>query len=76
MPQSKRVYAVLIPTMLVTFLVSAVGRGQSPSDGAQYWVGAIAWFGFGAALLATVAFTVIVVVRMSLRRRTISAGNS
>jgi hypothetical protein len=73
MPRTKRVYSVLIPVIVIAFLVSTIGNDKSRSEGGTYWVGAIGWFTFGAALLLTAAFTVIVVVRMTLRRRSVRA---
>ena len=69
MLQPKRVYSVLVPLMVIAFLVSGIGSNKTPSDGGTYWVGAIGWFTFCAAFLATLAFTVFVVVRMTRRRK-------
>ena len=67
MSKPKRVYAVLIPLVLVTFLVSAVGSRNHEHD-FRYWVGATGWFSFCVSLLVTLAFSAYVVVT-GLRRR-------
>ncbi len=72
MTQPKRIYAVLIPTMIVAFLISSIGSDKTPSDGFQYWVGATGWFSFCVALLATLAFTVFVAARALRQRRAVS----
>jgi peptidoglycan/LPS O-acetylase OafA/YrhL len=64
----RRTYMGLGAAMVLLFLVSAVGQNSTSHD-AQYWVGAIAWAGFGLVLIAILVVTVMVVVR-SFRNRT------
>ena len=69
MPRPKRVYAVLIPLLLVAFLVSAVGSRNQTHD-FRYWVGATGWFVFFVGMLVTLAYSAFVVVsRLRCRAR-------
>ncbi len=73
MPRPKRVYAVLIPLIVVAFFVGGIGKDRTRSEGGTYWVGATGWFMFCAAVLLTAVFTVTVVVRMALGRRSVGS---
>ena len=56
------VYRVLVPCLVGFFLVSAVGGDRTASDGGLYYVGAAGWVLFFLTLIATIVFTVVIVV--------------
>jgi hypothetical protein len=70
----RHVYRVLLPLLVLTFGVSAIGKDKTPSEGGTYWIGASGWAAFCVLLLITVVFTVVLAVRALARRSTSGAG--
>lgn len=71
--QPRSTYAVLAPLLVLCWFLSGVGGGNdgaSPDDGASYYVGAFGWALFCILLLATVVYTVVVLVRQNRRATT------
>ncbi|MBV9485607.1 MAG: hypothetical protein JO246_06070 [Frankiaceae bacterium] len=69
-------YTTLVVAMVILFGLSAVGNSGSDAQNAKSsvgWIGAIGWFGFLLTILATVAFSLALVVRRIRRRDTSSA---
>jgi hypothetical protein len=66
-------YRVLAPLLVVTFLLSGTNGGNNsdntPDDGFVYYLSAGGWVAFGVTLLATVAFTLVVLVHSIRTRR-------
>lgn len=71
-----RTYALLVPSLVVAFALSAVGKERTPSDGGLYYVGATGWVVFCVILLATLVFSLVVGVRAIGRTSTDAAGSS
>lgn len=70
----RRVYGTLLPLLVLTFGVSAIGKDKTPSEGGTYWIGASGWTAFCVLLLITVVFTVVVAVRALGQRSTPGVG--
>lgn len=69
----KVVYPVLVVLIVGLFALSAVGNTNDThksSGGPSYWIGAIGWFGFLIAVLATILYTVALAAHVLRRRRT------
>jgi len=68
----KVVYVVLVVAIVGFFALSAVGNtgtdAQNKASGVT-WIGDIGWAMFLISILATVLYTVALVVRMIVRRR-------
>lgn len=64
----KQSYVGFGTLMVVSFLVSAIGSDKKRSEGGTYWVGAVGWFAFCLTVVATAAFTLVLLVRSRLRR--------
>ena len=65
-------YRLLAPLLVVTFLLSGINGGNSdntPDDGFAYYLSAGGWVAFGVTLLATVAFTLVVLAHSIRTRR-------
>jgi hypothetical protein len=63
-------YRVLAPLLVVAFLLSGINGGDNtPDDGFVYYLSAGGWLAFGVTLLATVAFTLVVLVHSIRTRR-------
>ena len=72
----KAVYATLAVAIVGLFALSAVGNtndAHKATHGAEYWIGAIGWFGFLLALLLTILYTVAVLVSSVRGRRRAAA---
>jgi hypothetical protein len=72
----RTVYSALAVAIVGLFALSAVGNtndAHKATHGAEYWIGAIGWFGFLIALLATILYTVAVLVSSVRRRRRVTA---
>ena len=67
----KRVYVTLAIAIVALFSLSAVGNSGTDAENAKSnvgWIGAIGWFGFLLCVLATILFTVALLVSRSRRR--------
>ena len=70
----KRVYIVLGIAIVALFALSAVGNTGTAEENANSsvgWIGAIGWFGFCLTVLATIVFSVLLVIHRSRRRTTV-----
>jgi hypothetical protein len=69
----KAVYTVLVVLMVGLFSMSFVGNTgpeeKQPDSGPEYLTGAIGWFGFLLAMVATLLFTIALGAHRLLRRR-------
>ena len=67
----KRVYPVLVVMVLGLFALSAVGNStnHNPTHGVRYAIGAIGWFGFLIAVLATLLYSLALAVHRARHRR-------
>jgi hypothetical protein len=70
-----RTYALLLPSLVAAFALSAVGKDSTPSDGGLYYVGATGWVAFSVLLLVTLVFSLVVGVR-AIGRTSTNAGSS
>jgi hypothetical protein len=63
-------YRVLVPALVVFWFVSSVGQHHDdPSAHHPHeWVGRTGWVLFAVAFVATVLFTIVLLVRRLLRR--------
>ena len=72
--QPRRVYSVLAPVLVVSFLLSGLGGGNggtTDDDGTLKLVGTAGWVVFGLALVATLAYSAAFGLhRLRSRRRT------
>ena len=72
----RRTYALLLPSLVAAFALSAVGKDRTPSDGGLYYVGATGWVAFCVLLLATLVFTLVVGVRaIGTSRKTVGSSS-
>jgi hypothetical protein len=72
----KAVYAALAVAIVALFALSAVGNtndAHKATHGAEYWIGAIGWFGFLLALLLAIVYTLVVLVSTLRGRRRAAA---
>lgn len=67
----RKTYAILGVLLVACWFLSGVGGERTPDDGGLYYVGMVFWVGFGLMLVATVLFTVAVLIR-SVRSRSLT----
>ena len=72
----RRTYALLLPSLVAAFALSAVGKDRTPSDGGLYYVGATGWVAFCVLLLATLVFSLVLGVRAIGRTSPTTTGSS
>jgi len=72
----RRTYALLLPSLVAAFALSAVGKDRTPSDGGLYYVGSTGWVSFCVLLLATLAFSLVLGVRAIGRTSHPTTGSS
>lgn len=70
----RRVYSILLPLLVLTLGVSAIGKDKTPSEGGTYWIGASGWTAFCVLLLITIVFTVVLALRALARQSRSGAG--
>jgi hypothetical protein len=67
--QPAKVYAVLVPLLVVTWFLAGVGGDDTPSDGGMgYRIGATFWAVFLLTLLFTIIYSVVLGIRRVTRR--------
>lgn len=73
----RRTYALLLPSLVLAFAISAIGKDRTPSDGGLYYVGAAGWAAFCLLLLTALVLGLVVGVRaIRGRSTTFSAPSS
>ena len=66
----KVTYVVLVVAIVVSFAISGIGQNK---DSSWTWLGDTGWWLFQLSILATIVYTIALVVRMLRRRRSAAA---
>ena len=64
----KVTYVVLVVGIVVFFALSGIGQNDN-KDSSWTWLGETGWWLFQLTILATIVYTVALIVRSILRRR-------
>ncbi|MEA3077001.1 MAG: hypothetical protein QOF60_1909 [Actinomycetota bacterium] len=67
--QPRKVFGILVPTLVATWFLAGVGGSRTPSDGGLYYVGAAFWTVFWLTFVVTMLYAVVQLVRLIGGRR-------